>query len=68
VKGGDRLKLFLIILVLLAVFVAGVLASPKLVATNLVQIDLRALSKGIDTGPIAIKHSLAYWLPFARPI
>jgi hypothetical protein len=38
----------MLILLVLAVFVAGVLASPKIATTNLAQVDLRALSKGID--------------------
>ncbi len=42
------MKIFLLILLVLAVFVAGVLASPKIATTNLAQVDLRTLSKGID--------------------
>jgi hypothetical protein len=40
--------IFLFILLLVAIFLAGVLASPKIAATNLVQIDLRAFSGAVD--------------------
>jgi hypothetical protein len=40
--------IFLFILLLIAVFVVGVLASPKIAATNPTQIDFLTLSKAID--------------------
>jgi hypothetical protein len=42
------LKTFLLFLLLLAMFVAGVLASPKIATTNIAQIDWRSLGKEID--------------------
>jgi hypothetical protein len=45
---GDPVRIFLLILLLLAVFVAGVLTSPKIAATNFAQIDLSSFGKCID--------------------
>lgn len=42
------MKILFFIILLLAVFVAGILASPKIAATNLSHIDLRAVSKGFE--------------------
>jgi hypothetical protein len=42
------MKIFLLVLLLLVVFAMGVLASPKIAATNLAQIDLRSLGKDVD--------------------
>jgi hypothetical protein len=40
--------IFLFILLLLAAFIVGVLASPKIAAANFAQIDLQAVSRAID--------------------